>query len=114
MKSSGRESDYIELSAKGGQVVLGIKVQPRSARNKLAGGMGGLLKIKLTDPPVEGKANRGLIKLLSDIFRIPKRAVVILSGERGRRKTIRLEGISPGRTRAIIRDLLPKTTVKIK
>jgi uncharacterized protein (TIGR00251 family) len=54
----------------------------------------GVFKIKLTAPPVEGKANTALKQLLSKRLGVPKGNVEIISGERSRVKSIRIHGLS--------------------
>lgn len=69
-----------------------IKVIPRSSRNEIVGAMSdGTLKIKLTAPPVDGKANEALIKLLSDHYNIPKSKIKIVSGLTSKNKTIEID-----------------------
>ncbi len=68
-----------------------IKVLPRSSRNEVVGKMSdGTLKVKLLAPPVDGKANEALIKLLSEYFNIPKSKIKIVRGLTSRKKTVRL------------------------
>jgi len=73
--------------------VLSVRVLPRSSRNELAGETGGALKVKLTAPPVEGAANKGLIKLLASVFKVPKSSVEIISGETSKNKKVRILGV---------------------
>ncbi|MDG0817077.1 DUF167 domain-containing protein [Bdellovibrio svalbardensis] len=82
----------IEIT-KGG-VRLHLFIQPKSSKNEVVGLHNGLLKIKITAPPIDGKANEGLIKFLSDFFDIPKRDIVLVRGETGRTKTVELLGMS--------------------
>lgn len=74
---------------------LQIKVQPRSARNQFAGEQQGVLKVKLTAPPVDGEANKALVNFLAATFKIPKRNVRILKGETARNKIVDIKGIKP-------------------
>jgi uncharacterized protein (TIGR00251 family) len=74
-------------------VRLEIKVQPRSSRNQIAGEQDGVLKIKLTAPPVDGEANQALIDYLSDLLGIPKRSVNLIKGETSRNKLVEISGI---------------------
>ncbi|RMG03246.1 MAG: YggU family protein [Nitrospirae bacterium] len=76
-----------------GGIIIQVKVEPRSSRTEVAGVHGEALKVKLTAPPVEGKANKQLIEVLADHFNIKKRDVEVLRGETGRLKTILLKGI---------------------
>lgn len=73
-------------------LVLAVHIQPRAARDEIVGFHGGRLKIRITAPPVDGKANQHLIGLLADIFQVPKRDVVLLSGASGREKRFRIKG----------------------
>jgi uncharacterized protein (TIGR00251 family) len=75
-------------------LILEIKVQPRSAKNEIAGEQAGALKIKLTAAPVDGEANQALIKFLSDVFKVPKKNIMLLKGETSRHKLIEIKGIS--------------------
>lgn len=69
-----------------------IRVLPRSSKNEVIGEMAdGTLKIKLTAPPVDGKANDALIKLLADYFDKPKHKIKIAAGATSKNKTIEIE-----------------------
>ncbi|MCL5109810.1 MAG: transcription termination factor Rho [Chloroflexi bacterium] len=59
---------------------LAVRVQPRAKANDIVGWEGGVLKVRLTAPPVEGKANKALVELLADKLRISKSAVTLVSG----------------------------------
>lgn len=79
----------------GQTLFLSVRLQPRAANNEVVGGHGAHLKIRLTSPPIEGKANAQLIEFLADVFKVPKSRVALLSGETGREK--RLSIIAPTR-----------------
>ncbi len=86
-----------EICAEG--LKLTVKAQPASRRNGLAGLVelaGGrmALKVRLTAPPVDGKANAALVALLAQEFGLAKRAVEILRGESERTKLVLLRGES--------------------
>lgn len=75
-------------------MIIKVKVLPRSSRNEVVGKMDdGTLKIKLTSPPVDGKANEALVEILSDHFDVPKSSVLIKRGETSKLKTIEILGI---------------------
>lgn len=74
-------------------VRLEIKVQPRSSRNQIAGVQDGILKIKLTAPPVDGEANLALIEYLSSLLGVPKRSINLIKGEISRNKLVEINGI---------------------
>jgi uncharacterized protein (TIGR00251 family) len=71
---------------------LDIRVIPRAGRSGFAGLRDGALLVKLAAAPVDGAANAALIDLLAASLRIPKRDIVIVSGERSRTKRIRIAG----------------------
>jgi uncharacterized protein (TIGR00251 family) len=68
--------------------VVTVAVQPRSAKNAVVGIHAGAVKIKLTAPPVEGAANKALVKYLAKHTGTPASSVELLSGHLGRRKRI--------------------------
>ena len=75
------------------KLTLNIKVEPRSSKSGIVGPYGDALKIKLTSPPVEGKANKELIEILAKGFSIAKKDVEIISGQSSKNKVVRLNGV---------------------
>jgi len=73
------------------ETVIQVKVVPRSSRTEIAGKTDGVYRIKLTAPPVEGKANKALVNFLAKKTGLPKRKFQIISGEHSRNKTIRIQ-----------------------
>jgi uncharacterized protein len=71
-----------------------IKVQPRGHKNAITGELGDALKISLTAPPVDGRANQACIEFFANLLKVPRSSVTIASGETNRRKTIRVAGLS--------------------
>lgn len=71
-----------------------VKVLPRSSTNQIIDNEGDLFKVKLTSPPVEGKANIALIELLAKRLGIAKKRIEITSGKSSGLKTIRISGLS--------------------
>lgn len=69
-----------------------IKVIPNASKCEIAGTVDGNLKIKLNVPPIEGKANKKCIEFISDILRIPKTKISIVSGEKSKSKTLIIYG----------------------
>ena len=76
------------------QTEIKIRVLPKSSRTEIIGLEEDTHKVKLTAPPVEGKANKALIELLAKRLRIGKGRVEIVSGSRSRLKTVRIYGLS--------------------
>ncbi len=76
-----------------------VRVQPRASRDALAGEFDGALKIALTAPPVEGKANEACIEFLAKALKVPRSSVTIAAGETSRNKVIRVSGLSAAQVR---------------
>jgi uncharacterized protein (TIGR00251 family) len=74
-------------------LIIKVKVEPRSSRAGIVGKYGDALKVKITSPPVEGKANRELIELLAREFGIRKKDVQIISGHNSKNKVVKLAGV---------------------
>jgi uncharacterized protein (TIGR00251 family) len=84
----------IELSEKDGAVTFKVRVQPRASRTELAGEHNGALKVRITAPPVDGKANEECRRFLSRLFKVATGAVEIVAGDASRDKTIRIRNIT--------------------
>jgi len=69
-------------------------VQPRARKNAVSGEMGDALKLALTAPPVEGKANAACVEFLADLLDVPRSSITIAAGETSRNKVIRVAGLS--------------------
>jgi uncharacterized protein len=77
-----------------GGVTFAVKVHPRARKNAITDTVGDALKLALTAPPVDGKANQSVIEFFADLFAIPRSSVTIASGEASRNKIIRISGLS--------------------
>ncbi len=75
-------------------VTFAVRVQPRARRNAVAGEMGDALKLALTAPPVEGKANEACVEFLAKLLKVPRSSVTIAAGETSRNKVIRVAGLN--------------------
>lgn len=80
----------LKETAKG--ISFAVKVQPRSRKNAITGVVGDALKLSLTAPPVEGKANQALIEFLAGVFEIPRSSITIASGKTSRLKMVNIRG----------------------
>ena len=81
---------------------LAIRVQPRAKRTEVAGEREGAIVIRVNAPPVEGKANEAVCKLIAKRLGVPARAVRILRGETGRDKVVRVDGMDAEAARAAL------------
>jgi len=75
-------------------VTLAIKVQPRARKNAVVGTLGDVLKVSLTAPPVDGKANEACIELFAKLLKVPRSSVTIAAGQTSRNKVIRIVGLT--------------------
>ena len=71
-----------------------VKVHPRAKKNTITGTVGDALKVSLTAPPVEGRANEACIEFFAEVLNVPRSSVSIAAGQNSRNKVIRVAGIS--------------------
>lgn len=82
---------YIKRSKDG--LVLEVVVAPRAKRSACLGFHGGVPKMSLAAPPIEGRANEELVLLLKELFCLPGRNIELIKGDSSRRKFVLLRGI---------------------
>ena len=87
----------IELRETNGSVTLKLRVQPRASRTEITGEHGGALKLKISAPPVDGKANEECRRFLAKLLGVSATSVEIISGGSSRDKVIRVSNISARR-----------------
>ena len=75
-------------------VVVDVRVIPRSRKTEVAGERQGALLVRVAAPPVESAANDALVEFLADALDVPRRAIRIVSGARSRAKRIAIEGLT--------------------
>ena len=95
-----------KLSRSASQIKTDIKVRvvPRSSRNQIVGVEDGIFKIKLMAPPVDGKANKALIEFLAKKMGLARGRVELISGERSRQKSVRIQGLSLNEVDALLQS----------
>lgn len=84
----------IPLRESGGCVTFAVKVHPRAKKNAITGELGDALKLSLTTPPVEGRANEACIEFFAKLLKVPRSSVTIASGLTSRAKVIRVAGVT--------------------
>jgi uncharacterized protein len=99
----------IALRESAGGTSFAVRVQPRAKRNAVAGVVGDALKIALTAPPVEGKANAACIEFLAALLNVPRASVTIIAGQASRNKTIRVTGVSARVVEARLQAAMPQS-----
>ena len=92
----------MQITEKDDAVSFAVRVQPRASRDEIAGEYQDGLKIRLTAPPVDDRANEALCKYLAARLKVPRSAVRIAAGERSRAKRVEIRGV----TAAMVRDLV--------
>lgn len=100
----------IEISERDGAITFAVRVTPRASRDAIEGEHQGALRVRLTAPPVEDRANDALRRLLAERLNVPVSAVRIVSGERNRNKRVSVAGI----TRAQVVSLSAATQAQRK
>jgi uncharacterized protein (TIGR00251 family) len=93
-KAEGNRTDVLSLRSTSDGVVVPIRVILRSSRTQIDEIRDGRLLVRLKQPPVDGAANKALIRLLATDLSVPRRAVQIVAGERARHKSILIEGLT--------------------
>jgi hypothetical protein len=86
-----------------GGATFAVKVHPRAKQNVITGEIGNALKVALTAPPVDGKANQACIDFFAKLLKVQRSSVTIASGQTSRNKVIRVEGFSAEEIRKRIR-----------
>jgi uncharacterized protein (TIGR00251 family) len=84
----------IPLQESAGGITFAVKVHPRARENAITGEFGDALKVSLTSPPVDGRANEACIEFFAKLLMVPRSSVTIASGQTSHRKVIRVSGLS--------------------
>jgi uncharacterized protein (TIGR00251 family) len=83
-----------------GGALLRVRVQPRARQSQVQGWEGSALRVRVTEPPADGEANRAVAALLARAFGVPQASVALVSGARGRDKLFRVARLSLDELRA--------------
>jgi hypothetical protein len=84
----------IEISERDGSIIFVIRVTPRASRDAIGGEHQGAVKVRLTAPPLEDRANDALGRLLAARLNVPVSAVRIVGGEKNRNKRVSVAGVT--------------------
>jgi len=84
----------IEIRDTATGATFAVRVQPRARKNAITGELGGALKLALTAPPIDGKANQSCTEFLAKLLKVPRSSVTIAAGQTSRNKVIRVDGLS--------------------
>lgn len=94
----------IEISDKEGSVTLRVRVHPRASRTELTGELAGALKLKITAPPVDGKANEECRRFLAKLLGVSAGSVEIIAGNSSRDKVVRIHGVTASKVLRCLSD----------
>jgi uncharacterized protein len=83
-------------------VSFAVKLHPRAKKDGITGETGDALKLSLTAPPTDGRANQACIDFFAKVLKVPRSSITIASGAGGRNKVIRVTGV----TAQYVRDRL--------
>jgi len=97
----------IPLKQTSGGITFAVKVQPRARKNAITGTFGDALKLALTAPPIEGRANEAVIDFLADFFDIPRSSITIASGKTSRLKVVHVNGTNTEHLYRRLREVSP-------
>ncbi len=82
-----------------------VKVHPRAKKNAITGEVGDALKLSLTAPPADGKANEACVEFFAKLLNLPRSSVTIAAGQTSRNKVIRVAGLSAEEVRRSLKVL---------
>jgi uncharacterized protein (TIGR00251 family) len=92
----------IEITERDGGVTVMVRLQPRASRDAIEGEHDGALKVRLTAPPIEGRANKALRRLLAERLGVAISAVRIVAGEKARNKKVSVAGVTKAQMVALL------------
>jgi uncharacterized protein len=84
----------IPLQESGAGVTFAVRIHPRANKNAITGEIGDALKLSLTAPPMDGRANAACIEFFAKLLKVSRSSVTIASGQTSRHKVIRVSGLS--------------------
>lgn len=82
---------------------LRVRLQPRAGRDEVVGERDGAVVVRVSAPPIDGRANTALCALIAQIVGVPRGAVRVVQGEKGREKLIEVDGRELGELRRALR-----------
>jgi uncharacterized protein (TIGR00251 family) len=94
-----RATELPEFAPKRIPALLDVRLQPRAKRDEIVGEREGILVVRVTAPPVEGKANEALCALIARRARVGRKRVEVIRGSSSRDKVVRVEGVTTAELR---------------
>jgi uncharacterized protein (TIGR00251 family) len=96
----------ISIKESAGAVTFQVKVHPRAKKDAITGVHGDALKLALTAPPLEGRANEAVVEFFAEVLRLPRSSITIAAGQTSRNKVVRISGITADALRQRLEPLL--------
>jgi uncharacterized protein len=81
-----------------------IRVQPRAARTAISGTVGDALKLSVSAPPLDGRANVAVVEFFSEVLSVPRSAIQVVAGEQSRNKIVRIVGCTGAEVQRRLRE----------
>jgi uncharacterized protein len=94
--------ERMEIKERDGAVQIAVRVAPKASRDSIEGECNGALKVRLTAPPVDDRANDALCELLAERLKVPVSAVRIVAGQKSRTKRVSIVGVSRAQVVALV------------
>lgn len=87
-----------------GSITFGVKVHPRAKKDAITGEVGDALKVSLTAPAIEGRANEACIDFFAKLLKVPRSSITIAAGLTSRNKVVRIVGVTGEYVRGLLGD----------
>jgi uncharacterized protein len=95
----------IPIKDTGNGATFSVKIHPRARKNAITGEVGDALKISLTAPPIEGRANDACIQFFADLLKLPRSSITIAAGQTSRNKQIHIAGVTAAEVERRLRSI---------
>ena len=90
------------ITEKNGFVLLNLRVVPRASRSEIVGEHDGVLRVRISSPPVDGAANAEVVRLLAKTLGLSRSDIAIVSGQTSRTKQLQINGVTAARLRELL------------
>jgi uncharacterized protein (TIGR00251 family) len=90
----------IDIRETASGVSFAVRLQPKAKKTAVVGELDGALKLAVTAPPIDGRANEACVRFLAELLNVARSSVTIAAGASSRNKVIRIEGLTAEQVRA--------------
>ena len=94
----------IRYSQHGRTLTFAVRISPRASRSEISGEHDGALRVRIAAPPVDGAANRELVRVIARALKVPQNAVEIIAGTNSKSKTVRAQGVDAATLERLIQS----------